>query len=198
VALFYNSGHGSQESAPPEFWCIEPDHLDETLVCYDSRNDGQWDLADKEIAVLIAGVLAGGPHLLCVLDCCHSGSGTRAALEEGLAVRRAPTDRRSRPLESFLDGALSAKRDRDDDQNEKTLYSEANWFVVPEGRHVLLAACRSSETAKEVNEDGKPHGAFTAALLAALRQTRGSISYRDLVKRAEAQVRLRVAQQVPQ
>src|SRR6266700_1347572 len=72
VALFYYSGHGSQESAPPEFWHIEPDHLDETLVCYDSRNDGQWDLADKELAGLIADVAARDPHLLCVLDCCHS------------------------------------------------------------------------------------------------------------------------------
>ncbi len=37
VALFYYSGHGSQELAPPEFWDLEPDRLDETLVCYDSR-----------------------------------------------------------------------------------------------------------------------------------------------------------------
>ena len=198
VAFFYYSGHGSQESAPPEFWHIEPDHLDETLVCYDSRNDGQWDLADKELAVLIAGVAASGTHLLCVLDCCHSGSGTRAALEEGLAVRRAPTDRRSRPLESFLDGALAIKQDENDYQYRETVPSEGNWLVMPKGRHVLLAACRSGETAKEINEDGNVHGAFTVALLAALRQTRGSISYRDLVKRAEAQVRLRVAEQVPQ
>jgi hypothetical protein len=77
-------------------------------------------------------------------------------------------------------------------------FAEANWIVMPDGPHVLLAACRSSETAKEISEDGKPLGAFTAALLTTLRQTRGGISYRDLVKRAEAQVRLRVAQQVPQ
>src|SRR5215467_11562814 len=30
VALFYYSGHGSQEDAPPEFWRFEPDRLDET------------------------------------------------------------------------------------------------------------------------------------------------------------------------
>jgi hypothetical protein len=30
------------------------------------------------------------------------------------------------------------------------------------------------------NVEGKPHGAFSSALLAALQQTRGSISYRDL------------------
>src|SRR5262245_27246211 len=40
VALFYYSGHGSQERTPPEFWYLEPDHLDETLVCYDSRLPG--------------------------------------------------------------------------------------------------------------------------------------------------------------
>ncbi|WP_426409758.1 caspase family protein [Bradyrhizobium ganzhouense] len=192
AALFYYSGHGSQENAPPEFWDIEPDRLNETLVCYDSRTDDSWDLADKELAVLIAEVAAGKPHILCVLDCCHSGNGTRATLEDGLAIRRAPTDRRLRPLESFLNRSLSAKRDNN------TASADASWLDVPQGRHVLLAACRSSETAKEVNEDGKPHGAFTASLLATLRQTRGAISYRDLVKRAGAQVRLRVAEQVPQ
>jgi hypothetical protein len=161
------------------------------LVCYDSREEGRWDLADKEIAVLIAEVARPGPNVLCVLDCCHSGSGTRAAVEDGIAVRRAPTDRRHRPVESFLDGVLAVARRGDDS-------SSTGWGVVPIGKHLLLAACRSSEAAKEVIEAGKPHGAFTAALLAALRQTGGSITYRDLLKRAEAQVRLRVAQQVPQ
>jgi pimeloyl-ACP methyl ester carboxylesterase len=190
LALFYYSGHGSQEDSPPEFWHLEPDRLDETLVCYDSRDEGQWDLADKELAALIADVAAPGPHVLCVLDCCHSGSGTRAPLEEGIAVRRAPTDRRHRPVEAFLEGMLV--------RGAADSSSGTGWGVVPAGKHLLLAACRPSETAKEVMEAGKPHGAFTAALLAALRQTRGSINYRDLLKRAEAQVRLRVAQQVPQ
>lgn len=192
VVLFHFSGHGSQESAPPEFWHLEPDRLNETLVCYDSREEGRWDLADKELAVLIAEVANRGPHVLSCLDCCHSGSGTRAAVEEGIAVRRAPTDRRQRPIEAFLDGALAATSSRGNGS------LGTGWGVVPAGRHLLLAACRPNETAKEVMEAGEPHGAFTAALLAALRQTRGSITYRDLLKRAEAQVRLRVAQQVPQ
>ena len=53
VALFCYAGHGSQENAPPEFWDFEPDHLNETLVCHDSRAAGGWDLADKELAQLI-------------------------------------------------------------------------------------------------------------------------------------------------
>ena len=47
VALFYYSGHGSQERAPKEFWHLEPDKLDETIVCWDSRQPGHHDLADK-------------------------------------------------------------------------------------------------------------------------------------------------------
>ncbi|MGZ3318556.1 MAG: caspase family protein, partial [Isosphaeraceae bacterium] len=77
VALLYYSGHGSQEQAPEEFWKLEPDHLDETLVLFDSRSPGSWDLADKEIAKLIGDVAAKGPHVAVILDCCHSGSGTR-------------------------------------------------------------------------------------------------------------------------
>ena len=37
VALFCYARRGSQEQLPPEFWHVEPDRLDETLVCYDSR-----------------------------------------------------------------------------------------------------------------------------------------------------------------
>src|SRR5712671_3287345 len=50
TALFHYAGHGSQEQAPVEFWDIEPDHKNETMVCWDSRTQGGWDLADKEIA----------------------------------------------------------------------------------------------------------------------------------------------------
>lgn len=190
VALFYYSGHGSQETAPKEFWHLEPDHLDETLVCYDSRDVGNWDLADKELAALIGEVSKRGAHVLCVLDCCHSGSGTRASVDEGIGVRRAPTDWRDRSIHDFIPRAQLAGETADQ--------SGGGWGLLSTGRHILLAACRSSETAKEVVEQGKPHGAFTASLLTTLRQTRGTISYRDLIKRAEAQVRLRVAQQVPQ
>ena len=81
VALFYYSGHGSQENAPPEFWDFEPDRQNETLVCYDSRSSDGWVLADKELAQLISEVAANGPHFTVILDCCHSGSGTRDADE---------------------------------------------------------------------------------------------------------------------
>jgi len=192
VVLFYYSGHGSQEETPPELWHVEPDRLNETLVCYDSRQPGQWDLADKELAVLIAQVAERGPHVVCILDCCHSGSGTRASVEGGIVVRRAPTDRRRRPFHAFLDGVTPSKA------VTKSATSRTGWPSMPAGHHVLLAACQASETAKEVLEGSTRHGAFTLALLDVLRQTRGAVTYQDLAKRAEAEVRRRVSQQVPQ
>ena len=62
-------------AAPPEFWHLEPDRLDETLVCYDSRRPGEVGpgrqgarQADRR------GRRRRGPRSV-ILDCCHSGSG---------------------------------------------------------------------------------------------------------------------------
>ena len=59
------------------FWFLEPTGANQTLVCADSRRAGVPDLADKELSVLLDDVAARGPHVLVVLDCCHSGGGTR-------------------------------------------------------------------------------------------------------------------------
>ena len=96
IVLFAFSGHGSQEPAPQEYWHLEPDRLNETLVCWDSRSEGCKDLSDKEIAQLIADVAKQGAQVTVILDCCHSGSGTR---ELG---RLFPPDTRQHPLESYL------------------------------------------------------------------------------------------------
>ena len=106
VTLFYYAGHGSQEQAPEQFWHLEPDRRDETLVCYDSRTPGCWDLADKELARLIDEVTDRAGHVAVILDCCHSGAGTRGELAEGVTIRRAPIDGRIRPLDSFLAGVV--------------------------------------------------------------------------------------------
>lgn len=144
VAFFYYAGHGSQENAPEEFWQIEPDHLDETLVCYDSRTDDSWDLADKELAKLIAEVAANNPHIVVILDCCHSGSGTRDPLLSTEATRRAPIDTRQRPLSSFIVFPSELpKAPTTRSLNTPT----SGWYM--HGRHILMAACRDIELSKE-------------------------------------------------
>ena len=190
VALFYYSGHGSQQATPQELWTIEPDRRNETVVCVDSRSPGSWDLADKELAGLLERVSASGCHTLVVLDCCHSGDGTRDA---GEVVRLAPADPRPRPASSFVGLPTSPG---DPAQGGTAVRSTARW--TPVGRHVLLAACRSSEKAKEVTVMGRQRGALSAALEVALTGTDGRPSYRDVLRMVTADVVSRVGDQHPQ
>jgi pimeloyl-ACP methyl ester carboxylesterase len=188
VALFYYSGHGSQQKSPPAFWHLEPDRLDETLVCYDSRQPGCYDLADKELAQLIHEIAAAKAHISIILDCCHSGSGTRNA--DVTSIRRVPTDDRERPLTSFLSGFKVPPA--------RSAENESGWISLPKGRHILLAACRSDEEAKECSLGGKPRGVFSHFLTETLQQTSGVITYRELFKRVNALVRSHAALQSPQ
>ncbi len=170
VALLYYSGHGSQQAAPPEAWPTEPDRRDETLVLVDSRSPSSWDLADKELAALLQPIAGRARHVLVVLDCCHSGDGTRD-LSPDTRVRLAPEDPRPRPWATFVAGAGPATYKRSGARG-----------------HVLLAACRSSETAKEARVDGRARGAFSAVLGRALRESDGQPTYRDIHRYVTAEI----------
>ncbi|MBP5975968.1 caspase family protein [Brasilonema sp. CT11] len=192
IVLFYYSGHGSQELAPKEFWQLEPDHLDETLVCYDSRTEGGWDLADKELAKLIAEVAQKNPHMTIIMDCCHSGSGTRDPMQQ-TKERRFPTDKRERPLDSFI-FSLNDLTQLSDTREVKPDDNPTGWNI-PKGRHVLLAACQDYQTAKEY----KQRGGFSYFLMDTLSKTNGKkLTYRDLFGRTSALVRSQITDQSPQ
>jgi pimeloyl-ACP methyl ester carboxylesterase len=197
VVLFYYAGHGAQEKAPEEFWHLEADRLDESLVCYDSRTANSRDLADKEIAYLISKVAENNPHIVIILDCCHSGSGTRDISPE-IRVRRSPVDSRERPLSSFifaedtraLDELLNSSR---------TLEQKRTGVILPKGKHVMFSACRDYELAKEYKgDDGQPRGAFSYFLLQTLQRTNSSMTYRDLARNLNALVSGKVKEQSPQ
>lgn len=194
VVLFYYCGHGSQENAPEEFWHLEPNRLNETLVCYDSRSEGGWDLADKELAQLIAEVSENNPHICIILDSCHSGSGTRDPLQQ-TGVRIAKADKRNRPLDSYLPelqqqiNNLSISSSRED--------HPSGWKIL-QGSHVLLAACRDIEKAKEIDHQGQTRGAFSYYLLEKLQQAKGNLTYQDLFRNAKASVRSQFISQSPQ
>ncbi len=197
VVLFYYAGHGAQEKAPQEFWKIEADGLDETIVCYDSRTQASRDLADKELAYLISKVAQKNPHIVIVLDCCHSGSGTRDVSSE-FKVRRSPVDSRERSLSSFIFASdLSAL---DEILNSaKSMEQKTTSLVLHTGKHVILSACRDYELAKEYKGDnGEPRGVFSYFLLNTLQSTNGNISYKDLVRNINAIIGGKVKEQSPQ
>jgi hypothetical protein len=187
VVLFHYSGHGSRELTAPEFDRYSSYCKGETLVCYDSRSRGGYDLADKELAVLLWEVAEKNPHIVVSLDCCHSGSGTRR--EPGnsniAAVREIPgrfednREEQPRPLESYLEG----------------YYKKMETIRIPQGRHVLMAACDRQQRAYETKDH---RGFFTTTLLEVLTKSGPDTSYADLFVRCRAAILKQVRIQTPQ
>jgi pimeloyl-ACP methyl ester carboxylesterase len=189
VALFHYCGHGARWMSAPEFKQFYPDGWDEGLVCYDSRKAGvacPYDLADKELAVLISEVAKKDPHIAVILDCCHSGSGTRDVDSfRNMRVRQTSAVAEQRPLDSYLSGHYTELKQRGGEQ----------WFFIPESRHILLAACERTQTAKETADAS---GVFTSTLIEVLDKSSGDISYADLFVRCRSAIRKRAENQNPQ
>jgi hypothetical protein len=187
VVLFHYSGHGSRELTAPEFNRYSSYRKGETLVCYDSRSSGGYDLADKELAILLWEVAKKNPHLVVSLDCCHSGSGTRRKPDDSniAAVREIPgrfegkRNAAPRPLETYLEG----------------FYSRNKTLRIPQSRHVLMAACSRYQRAYETKDH---RGFFSSALLEVLTKSSPDISYADLFVRCRTAIRKRVSIQTPQ
>ncbi|MCB0568880.1 MAG: caspase family protein [Phaeodactylibacter sp.] len=178
AALFYFSGHGAQEWADAMAWPNESDQCLETIACYDP-DTGAVLMADKELRYLI-GELANGtpghpkgepPHILTIFDCCHSGDNTRSAA----FMEKAPAARQKRftkvfPQRSWSDFLFAGQFTKEDFATRPIAE------LLPEGRHIQMAASLDRQPALEVRAEGL----FTKNLLAVLRRTGGSISYASL------------------
>ena len=184
VALFQYCGHGARWASANAFREFYPDGKDEGLVCIDSRRPGGFDLADKELAVLISEVAKNNPHLAVILDCCHSGSGTRGVdAFRGLKPRVTHEVAAERPLESYVDGYYAKLR-----QKNQPLF-------IPTSQHILLAACERTQLAQETADQS---GVFTSTLVEVLDKSGGDLTYADLFVRCRAAVRSRADNQDPQ
>jgi pimeloyl-ACP methyl ester carboxylesterase len=194
VALFYFSGHGAQTLAPEIFWNEEPDHLNESLVCHDSRTLDTPDLLDKELRFLIAELAkAGCGHITVILDCCHGGHGTRFVGETVEDVRLAPADMTQYPLERFVFGQQAGKS-----VDQLTLKE-----LLPEsGKHILLSGCQDYQLSIEKLQgsyvDPQRHGLFTYAMCETLSALQYTISYQELRDRIYQRVQKQASTQSPQ
>jgi pimeloyl-ACP methyl ester carboxylesterase len=185
VALLHYCGHGSRWSSAAPFREFYSDGWDEGLVCIDSLSPGGYGLVDKELAVLIAELGKNSAHVAVILDCCHSGSGTRDIDAFGGMKARVATvvPNGPRPLESYVDGYYSQ------------LLQAGESLAIPASKHILLAACERTQTAKEMADKS---GVFTSTLVEVLQATRGDLTYSDLFVRSRAAVRKRADNQLPQ
>lgn len=170
--LFYYSGHGSQVV---NSLSTEPDRKDETIVPADS-NRGAEDIRDKEMRRLHNAVLERGARLTVVLDSCHSGSAARGLAREGKTRFLAPD------LRDVADDSPAGP--------------------APEERGALvMSAAQDFQLAREdIEESGGlevKHGAFSLALIRALRCASPGTPAEELFLRARAQIKGRGWAQEP-
>jgi hypothetical protein len=191
VAVVNFSGHGSHV---PDDNRDEADGREEILC----PADLDWDdpLRDDWLRTTLDGVKAG-VNLTVIMDCCHSGTNTRAILPPD-----APIKERYLPSPSSLKAVESGRSE------PRTISSElraspraarkARDIVKAELPEVLITGCRDTQTSADAFINGKFNGALTFALVDAIRKSRGRLTYKQLHDRAAGVLKTRKFEQVPQ
>ncbi|MGO4143783.1 caspase domain-containing protein [Paenarthrobacter sp. YAF11_1] len=166
--VFTFSSHGTQV---PDTSGDESDRMDEAFACYDINNSGDdWDattvITDDELAALFAR-LPQGVLMDVVLDTCHSGTGLKSLdLLPG---------RRPRFLPAPTPRAVIANESKDT-RSLRDMVKTAK-LSAP----VLMAACRSDQTAADAFIEGRYNGAFTYNFVRALTGD-GTVARADILK----------------
>lgn len=211
TVVFFYSGHGSYQPTANEFKNVEPDPIkhEETLVTYDSRTGLIWDLADKEVAALLGELEQKKAHILVILDCCHSGSGTRETLhplvsdysrfaetnqadtdeEASRAVEMKDLSKKERPLDSYLGGFYTK------------MFTENGEINIPSSRHLLLSACDKDEHAREIGKGEERQGILTKFLIETLDESIANqkrLTYQELHQKLAEKVKTITKSQNPQ
>jgi hypothetical protein len=191
--LFHYSGHGSQaldESG------LEPDGLDETIVPHDSRADNVFDIKDWELGLLIEELTDPftdqDANVTIILDCCHSGSGTREFKSNLALARRCESDLRPQPTYRLANSVAKTRS-----------VSTSGWMLGT--KYVLLAGCHDREVAYEYAapqglKGSRNHGALTFFTIQELQKMSPNrmLTYRELHERVRYQVNSRYKTQTPQ
>lgn len=199
VLLFHYSGHGSQvrDRNGDEM----DDALDEIICPYDLN----WDdpFTDDEFAHVIDSVPAG-VNLTMILDCCHSGTGTRQFFKEPGLRGRAQTRFLIPPPDVGF--RMAAGVEIDPGRPERTvnmvgtrqLATRRFGQSLTEQNAILISGCRADQTSADDWIEADYHGALTYSLVRAITDSRYSLSYGDLIETAGNWLEVNSYDQVPQ
>ena len=135
--------------------------------------------AAGRLAAQHASTLHAGVNLTVIMDCCHSGTNTRAMLPpdapikialpaEPVGPRRRGVRAQCRPGKVTGQLPLAPRRAKTKD------------IVVAELPEVLITGCRDTQTSADAFIDGSFNGALTFALVDAIRAAKGKLTYREL------------------
>ncbi len=177
IAIFHFSGHGSWEMTDPAFIAAgyePPGGKNETLVCHDNGTVEGYNIADKELRLLVAEIQAKKKRstFIAFFDCCHSGSMMKLGQARGQA-RTIGQSTSQRPLNTLLAGAY------------ERMLEESGEVKLPLINYLAFTACSPKELAFE-DANG---GYFTRALVNVLKQSQYFPSYAELHALISLQVR---------
>lgn len=188
--VFFFSGHGSRLD---DKGGDEPGGMDQTIVPHDSGRgeNPNCDVIDDEIYDWVLKVSSVTTNLTVIADTCFSGTITREEPEPGEKWIEAD-HRRPAGAPPGSSGAKPNSRRRRD--------AGPSGFLPVSDRYVLLAACRETETAKELPpaEGQEPYSAFTWFLCQELLRATADATYRDVLARTRVAVAGAVEAQTPQ
>ena len=191
VALLHYSGHGSNV---PDDNKDEADGRDEILC----PTDLDWEnpLRDDWLRTTFDGLRAG-VNFTVIMDCCHSGTNTRAILPPD-----APVKERYLPspwgLAAVESGRSLPKKVTTELRRAPRAARKSKDIVNAELPEVLVTGCRDTQTSADAFINGTNNGALTFALVDAIRQSKGVLTYRELHDRASGVLKKKKFDQVPQ
>jgi len=170
--LFYYTGHGVNEISKDLFKGNYNDMV-QTLFCHNPSENNR--LASKELRYLF-NKCPKETHILAIFDCCHSGDMTRSIQSE-IQIKTAQAT--AFPQRDFKDFVFSEKT------TQSELKSKEFNDIFPDRNIVTLSACLSGETAYGLDNGGF----FTNSLLKILKANHDIISYADLLKQIDLDIR---------
>jgi hypothetical protein len=189
VIVLHYSGHGSNV---PDDDGDEADSRDEILCPTDL--DWKDPLTDDWLRTTFDG-LREGVSFTVIMDCCHSGTNTRA-----IAPPDAPVKQRFLPSPWDLVASESGRRLKGKVATELRRSSPSarkkNDIVTADIPEILITGCRDTQTSADAFIDGSYTGALTFGLVQAMRK--GALTYRQLHDRASAVLNAKSFEQVPQ
>lgn len=177
IVYIHYSGHGSRvtDANGDEPRSGNKPGRDSTLVPYDARNGGSFEILDDELGIWLDRVRVRTPNVVFVVDACHSGSITRGA---------SSARTRTAPDEDTRDYSWSSTPKLLEDMEK------ARTRVFPVDRFVRISAAKDDQTASEYEaEDGKQYGLLTWCWCRALAGASPGDSYGTVYNRVEALLR---------
>lgn len=192
--VFHFSGHGSRirDRNGDEL----EDHLDELLCPWDMDWDGNFILDDDLDRVFKR--IPDGALLEVILDCCHSGTGTRSIGLTPPAECGEEAYRKSRFLPPPDDIQLRHEGETESLGDTRGFQTVNRSGSRSTGNHVLWAGCHANQESADAYINGSYNGAFSYHFCKHMRETGGNITRSELIQRVRDSLRFQGYPQVPQ